>query len=59
MKLLKSIVMGTAGLGLALSATAASAWEPSKPIDFVIMAGKGGGADKMARLMQSLSLIHI
>ncbi len=30
------------------------AWEPKKPIDFVIMAGKGGGADKMARLMQSI-----
>ncbi len=54
MKLFKSIVMGAAGLGLALTATAASAWEPSKPIDFVIMAGKGGGADKMARLMQSI-----
>ncbi|MEM9100331.1 MAG: tripartite tricarboxylate transporter substrate binding protein [Pseudomonadota bacterium] len=32
----------------------AQAWEPSKPIDFVIMAGKGGGADKMARLMQAI-----
>jgi len=30
------------------------AFEPTKPIDFVIMAGKGGGADKMARLMQSI-----
>ena len=30
----------------------AMAWEPEKPVDFVIMAGKGGGADKMARLMQ-------
>ena len=32
----------------------AKAWEPKKPVDFVIMAGKGGGADKMARLMQSI-----
>jgi len=30
------------------------AWEPKKPVDFVIMAGKGGGADKMARLIQSV-----
>ncbi len=30
------------------------AWEPKKPVEFVIMAGKGGGADKMARLMQSV-----
>jgi tripartite-type tricarboxylate transporter receptor subunit TctC len=33
---------------------ASYAWEPKKPVDFVIMAGKGGGADKMARLMQSV-----
>jgi tripartite-type tricarboxylate transporter receptor subunit TctC len=29
-------------------------WKPNKPIDFIIMAGKGGGADKMARLMQAI-----
>ncbi len=34
--------------------TASAEFEPTKPIDFVIMAGKGGGADKMARLMQSI-----
>ena len=27
---------------------------PNKPINFIIMAGKGGGADKMARLMQGI-----
>lgn len=46
-----------AGVGLALSGlvqTAEAAWEPKKPVEFVIMAGKGGGADKMARLMQTL-----
>ncbi|MFQ5760851.1 MAG: tripartite tricarboxylate transporter substrate binding protein, partial [Acidiferrobacterales bacterium] len=32
----------------------AGAWEPKKPVDFVILAGKGGGADKMARLMQTI-----
>ena len=36
----------------------AQAWEPKKPIDFVIMAGKGGGADKMARLMQTIVEKH-
>ncbi|MEL6768938.1 MAG: tripartite tricarboxylate transporter substrate-binding protein [Pseudomonadota bacterium] len=41
------------GLGF-LAAPAQAAWEPKKPIEFVIMAGKGGGADKMARLMQSI-----
>ncbi|MEE8195759.1 MAG: tripartite tricarboxylate transporter substrate binding protein [Acidiferrobacterales bacterium] len=36
----------------------AFAWEPKKPVDFVIMAGKGGGADKMARLMQTIIEKH-
>ena len=30
------------------------AWEPNKPVEFVVMAGKGGGADKAVRLMQSI-----
>ena len=29
------------------------AWEPTKPIEFVIPAGTGGGADQMARLNQA------
>ena len=41
-----------------LAAAPAQAWEPKKPVDFVIMAGKGGGADKMARLMQSVIEKH-
>ena len=54
----KMIAAGLAGAlavagSLAASSTA-MAWEPKKPVDFVIMAGKGGGADKMARLMQSV-----
>ena len=42
------------GAMLASAPTAAVAWEPTKPINFIIMAGKGGGADKMARLMQAI-----
>ncbi len=34
--------------------TTAHAWEPKKPVEFIIMAGTGGGADQMARLMQSI-----
>lgn len=36
----------------------AGAWEPKKPVDFIIMAGQGGGADKMARLMQTIIEKH-
>ncbi len=34
------------------------AWEPKKPVDFIIMAGKGGGADRMSRLMQTVIEKH-
>ena len=43
---------------LSVSGAAQAAWEPKKPIDFVIMAGQGGGADKMARLMQVIVEKH-
>jgi len=35
-----------------------SAWEPSKPIEFVIPAGTGGGADQMARLIAGIAEKH-
>lgn len=55
MKITKHLVACAAGAAaLATISTSAMAFEPTKPIDFVIMAGKGGGADKMARLMQSI-----
>src|SRR5437899_8175742 len=34
------------------------AWEPSKPIEFVVPAGTGGGADQMARLIAGLAEKH-
>ena len=30
-------------------------WEPTKPIEFVIPAGTGGGADQMARLIAGIT----
>jgi tripartite-type tricarboxylate transporter receptor subunit TctC len=30
-------------------------WEPRRPIDFTIMAGPGGGADQIARFIQSVA----
>jgi putative tricarboxylic transport membrane protein len=38
----------------AFVATPAAAWEPTKPVEFVIPAGTGGGADQMARLIQGI-----
>jgi tripartite-type tricarboxylate transporter receptor subunit TctC len=34
------------------------AWEPTKPIEFVIPAGTGGGADQMARLIAGVAEKH-
>lgn len=53
-----SAVLGLAAAAITVSTAASAQWEPKKPIDFVIMAGKGGGADKMARLMQSIVEKH-
>lgn len=59
MKILqKSVATLAGGVFLAASGLVASeqamAWEPKKPVEFIIMAGTGGGADQMARLMQSI-----
>src|SRR3989442_15537992 len=35
-----------------------AAWEPTKPIEFVIPAGTGGGADQMARLIAGIAEKH-
>src|SRR3982750_3828240 len=37
-----------------LAAPALAAWEPTKPVEFVVPAGTGGGADQMARLIQGV-----
>ncbi len=42
-----------ATLALACSAQAAT-WQPTKNVEFVVPAGTGGGADQMARLIQSI-----
>ena len=52
------IAVGLAAGAVATAHDAAAAWKPKKPVEFVIMAGKGGGADKMARLMQSVIAKH-
>ena len=36
----------------------ALAWEPTKPIEFVVPAGTGGGADQMARLIAGIAEKH-
>ncbi|HMM85182.1 tripartite tricarboxylate transporter substrate-binding protein [Azohydromonas sp.] len=40
------------------AAAHALAWEPTKPVEFVVPAGTGGGADQMARFVQGVVAKH-
>src|SRR5690606_41487936 len=41
-----------AAVALGAPMVASAAWEPTKPVEFIIPAGTGGGADQMARFIQ-------
>src|ERR1700755_1986334 len=43
---------------LALSSGPASAWEPTRPVELIVPAGTGGGADQMARVIQGIISKH-
>ena len=43
---------------MTVAGPALAAWEPSKPVEFVVPAGTGGGADQMARLIQGIVVKH-
>lgn len=53
-----------AAVAAALAVTAAAwqapalAWEPTKPVEFIVPAGTGGGADQMARFLQGVVAKH-
>jgi tripartite-type tricarboxylate transporter receptor subunit TctC len=50
---LTAVLAASAGI-----AQPAIAWEPTKPVEFVIPAGQGGGADQMARFTQGVTAKH-
>jgi putative tricarboxylic transport membrane protein len=56
--MIKTLNSGALGAALALCAAqfsaAQAAWEPSRPVEFIIPAGPGGGADIMARTVQGI-----
>jgi len=53
MNVFKSALVGASVLALTAPAAFAE-WQPRKPVEFIIMAGTGGGADQIARLLQGL-----
>ena len=60
---MKRISLNTLGVGTALWTAlavfpAAAAWEPTRPVEIVVPAGTGGGADQMARTIQGIVTKH-
>ena len=57
MTIKKTLLLGSMlalGFGTAVNKEAVAEWSPKKPVEFIIMAGTGGGADQIARLLQGL-----
>src|SRR6188768_1216574 len=54
--LFAALAVSTAAAVQPLSALAA--WEPTKPVEFIVPAGSGGGADQMARFLQGVIAKH-
>jgi putative tricarboxylic transport membrane protein len=55
------VALGVAGLcaATALAPMPAQAqWQPTRPVEFIILAGTGGGADLMARTIQGIVTKH-
>jgi tripartite-type tricarboxylate transporter receptor subunit TctC len=50
--------LAMAGPTLINTANAQRAWEPQRPVQFIVPAGTGGGADQMARMIQGIITKH-
>jgi tripartite-type tricarboxylate transporter receptor subunit TctC len=51
---IQRLVIGAITVAASLLGSVAQAWEPSKPVEFIVPAGTGGGADQMARFVQGV-----
>ena len=47
-----------AGVAFGMPAVASAAWEPTRPVEIIVPAGTGGGADQMARTVQGIITKH-
>ena len=50
----QSLAAGVAAGFVFAPFAAFAAWEPTKPVEFIVPAGTGGGADQMARFLQGV-----
>ncbi len=53
-----SITAALAGAIVIGAAGTAKAWQPTKPVEFVVTSGAGGGTDNFARMIQSIISKH-
>src|SRR5712691_7603674 len=54
----RAVVVAMTAIAACLSVTPASAWEPTRTVEFIVPAGTGGGADQMARAIQGIIAKH-
>jgi tripartite-type tricarboxylate transporter receptor subunit TctC len=54
MKLKSALISAALALNVIGASSVFAAWEPTKPVEFIIPAGPGGGADQMARMIQGI-----
>ena len=53
------LAVASVAVGLAMAPDTASAqWKPNRPVEFIVPAGTGGGADQMARAIQGIVTKH-
>ena len=52
------LMCGAAVVLCAAMAPAQAAWEPTRPVEIIVPAGPGGGADQMARVVQGIVTKH-
>jgi putative tricarboxylic transport membrane protein len=58
LKTIAALGLAAAAGAAALAAPASAAWEPTRPVEFIVPAGTGGGADQMARVIQGIVTKH-
>src|ERR1700748_3141728 len=53
-----ALSVGAAALFGSAFTPANAAWQPTRPVEFIVPAGTGGGADQMARVIQGIVTKH-
>ncbi len=52
------VFVAVAALCAGVVGSAHAAWQPNRPVEFIVPAGTGGGADQMARVIQGIVAKH-